>query len=59
MGTRTARETLLASALAGGALLLAADTAARTIRAPAELPVGAVTAIVGVPFFLARLGRVR
>jgi iron complex transport system permease protein len=30
---------------------------ARTVRAPSELPLGAVTAIVGVPFFLLRLRR--
>lgn len=50
-----ARPTLLLSALAGGALVVAADLAARTVRAPAELPLGAVTALLGVPFFLWRL----
>jgi len=50
-----ARPTLVLSALAGGALVVAADLAARTVRAPAELPLGAVTALVGVPFFLWRL----
>jgi iron complex transport system permease protein len=59
MGARRAHSTLLASALAGGALLVAADALARTLRAPAELPVGAVTALIGVPFFLVRLGRIR
>ena len=59
LGARNARSTLLASALAGGALLAIADTVARTLRAPTELPVGAVTALIGVPFFLVRLGRVR
>jgi iron complex transport system permease protein len=39
-------------------LLVGADVAARTVRAPAELPLGAVTALVGVPFFLHRLRRV-
>jgi iron complex transport system permease protein len=38
-------------------LLVSADVAARTVRAPAELPLGAVTALVGVPFFLHRLRR--
>ena len=33
-------------------LLLVADTVARTIAAPAELPIGIVTAIIGAPFFL-------
>jgi iron complex transport system permease protein len=41
-----------ASALAGGALLLLADTAARTVLAPTQLPVGVVTALLGVPTFL-------
>jgi len=36
-----------------------ADLAARTARAPAELPLGAVTAVVGVPFFLVLLRRMR
>ena len=41
-----------ASALAGGSLLVIADTLARTILAPRQLPVGALTAIIGVPLFL-------
>lgn len=41
-----------ASAFLGGALLVLADTVARTITAPVELPVGVVTAAVGGPFFL-------
>jgi iron complex transport system permease protein len=40
------------SALLGGALLLGADLLARTLVAPAELPIGIVTALVGAPFFL-------
>ena len=40
------------SALLGGGLLLGADLIARTIVAPAELPIGIVTALVGAPFFL-------
>ncbi len=55
LGARRHRPMLLVSAVYGGALLVAADVAARAIRAPIELPLGAVTAIVGVPFFLARL----
>jgi iron complex transport system permease protein len=43
--------------LAGGAFLLITDTAARTVAAPAELPVGVITALVGVPLFLAILTR--
>jgi iron complex transport system permease protein len=51
------RTLLPLSALAGSALLLAADTAARVAAAPSELPVGVVTAFFGVPFFLFLLGR--
>ncbi len=46
-----------AAALAGGALLTLADTAARTLVAPAQLPVGVLTAIIGVPLFLWLLRR--
>lgn len=46
------RFLLPASALVGGLLLLAADTAARTILAPVILPVGIMTAFLGVPFFV-------
>ncbi len=57
-GWRTHRPLLAGSALGGALLVVAADLAARTVRAPAELPLGAVTAVLGVPFFLARLRRV-
>jgi iron complex transport system permease protein len=40
------------SALLGGLLLVLADTAARTLLAPIELPVGVLTALLGAPFFL-------
>ncbi len=43
--------------VAGGAFLLLADTAARTVAAPAELPVGVVTALIGVPIFVLLLRR--
>ncbi|EKF59580.1 hemin ABC transporter permease [Agrobacterium albertimagni AOL15] len=46
------RFLLPASALGGAALLLLADTVARTIAAPAELPIGIITAILGAPVFL-------
>ena len=46
------RSLLPASALLGAVLLLAADLAARTLVAPAELPIGIVTALAGAPFFL-------
>jgi iron complex transport system permease protein len=46
------RYLLPASALLGASLLLLADAVSRTIVAPAELPIGIVTAAVGAPFFL-------
>lgn len=46
------RYLLPASALLGASLLLLADAVARTIVAPAELPIGIVTAVAGAPFFL-------
>ncbi|KJK25673.1 ABC transporter permease [Burkholderiaceae bacterium 16] len=46
------RLLLPASALLGGALLMAADLVARTVIAPAQLPVGVITALLGVPTFL-------
>lgn len=52
------RAVLVAAALGGGALVTGADIVARVARAPAELPLGAITALVGVPFFLSRLRRV-
>ena len=51
------RVLLPASALAGGSLLLLADTAARSLLAPQQLPVGVITALVGVPAFLLLLLR--
>jgi iron complex transport system permease protein len=56
-GIRRHRALLPAAALAGAALVVAADLLARTLRAPVELPLGAVTALVGVPFFLVQLWR--
>ena len=53
------RVVLPASALAGGALLVIADTLARTIMAPRQLPVGALTAAIGVPLFLVLMSRLR
>lgn len=55
LGVRGSRATVLAASLIGGALVVAADVVARTVASPAELPLGAVTALVGVPFFLWRL----
>ncbi|HZX32126.1 MAG TPA: iron chelate uptake ABC transporter family permease subunit, partial [Rhodocyclaceae bacterium] len=51
------RLLLPASALAGGSLLVLADTLARTVVAPQQLPVGVLTALIGVPVFLFLLSR--
>ncbi len=48
-----------ASALAGGSLLVIADTLARTVMAPRQLPVGALTAAIGVPLFLILISKNR
>jgi iron complex transport system permease protein len=45
------RYALPLSFLIGGCLMIAADLIARTVISPAELPVGAVTALIGAPFF--------
>jgi iron complex transport system permease protein len=46
------RYLLPASALLGAVLLICADAVARVIVAPAELPIGIITALIGAPFFL-------
>jgi iron complex transport system permease protein len=46
------RLLLPTAAIGGGTLLLAADTIARTAFAPQQLPVGVITALIGVPLFL-------
>jgi len=51
------RILLPAAALGGACFLVLADLGARTVLAPVELPVGVVTAILGVPFFLYLLQR--
>ena len=51
------RSLLPLSFITGAAFLTLADLVARTVIAPAEIPVGVVTAFVGVPFFLALLRR--
>lgn len=48
-----------ASLLAGGGFLVLADTLSRVVAAPQQLPVGAVTALIGVPLFLFQLYQVR
>ncbi len=52
MGLRSARHVLPFSTLLGGTFLVLADTLARTVVAPAQLPVGVVSAAIGVPAFL-------
>jgi iron complex transport system permease protein len=56
-GVRRHRPLLAGSALAGATVLVLADLLGRILRPPAELPLGAVTALIGVPFFLAKLRR--
>ena len=51
------RIVLPLSLLFGGAFLALADLAARTITAPAEIPIGVITAFVGAPFFVLALRR--
>jgi iron complex transport system permease protein len=58
LGARGHRVLLPASALVGATILVLADVVARTVASPAEVPLGAVTALVGVPFFLLRIRRV-
>jgi iron complex transport system permease protein len=48
-----------AATLGGGAFLVLADTLARTVAAPQQLPVGVVTALVGAPIFLFQLHKLR
>ena len=51
------RLVIVASALAGAAFVIVADTVARTVIAPRELPVGAITALIGAPLFIYLLKR--
>ncbi|MBB3225380.1 FecCD family ABC transporter permease [Pseudoduganella umbonata] len=53
------RVLIPAATLAGGAYLVLADTLARTVIAPQQLPVGVVTALIGTPVFLYQLHRLR
>lgn len=57
LGSPDHRLVLPASALGGAILLIGADLLARTVVAPAEMPVGTITALVGAPFFLWLLWR--
>jgi iron complex transport system permease protein len=60
-GVRSSAALLPASALVGGAFVVVADALARTVAAPVQLPVGVLSACVGVPVFVWLLlrGRVR
>src|SRR6202011_5134704 len=49
---RSYRVVVPLSVLFGAAFLVLADTAARTVAAPAELPIGVITAFIGAPFFI-------
>ncbi|MCD4670577.1 MAG: iron chelate uptake ABC transporter family permease subunit [Actinomycetia bacterium] len=53
------RVLLPVSALSGGVILLLADTLARTIMSPREIPVGIITALLGSPFFIYLLRKTR
>ena len=53
------RVLLPASVLTGGIVLTLADLLARSLVAPVQLPVGVITALIGVPVFLALLARAR
>jgi iron complex transport system permease protein len=53
------RRLLPGAVLLGGSLLVLADTLARTVASPRQLPVGVVTAALGVPLFLYLLNRAR
>ncbi len=53
------RRLLPAATLFGGLFLVVADTLARTVLAPRQLPVGVITALLGVPLFLLLLHRAR
>ena len=57
LGVRRHRALIAGAALIGAGLVVGADLVARLARPPAELPLGAVTALLGVPFFLVQLRR--
>lgn len=57
LGVTDHRALLPCAVLLGGSLVVNADTAARTILAPQQLPVGIITALLGVPMFLYLLNR--
>ena len=53
------RSLIIGSALVGAALLLLADTAARTVAPPFELPIGLITSLIGAPVLILLLRRSR
>jgi len=57
--SRSYRVVIPLSLLFGAAFLILADTAARSVVAPAELPIGVITAFIGAPFFIAVLRSTR
>ena len=58
-GIRRHRPLVIAAGITGAILVVASDLAARTARPPGELPLGAITAVLGVPFFLSQLRKAR
>jgi len=59
LGARDHRILIPSSVLLGGSFLMIADSVARSIVAPLQLPVGVVTAMIGVPVFLLILRHTR
>ncbi|UUU31270.1 iron ABC transporter permease [Streptomyces sp. CA-210063] len=57
--TRTTQLPLISSALTGAVVIVTADLVARTLVPPLEIPVGALTSLVGGPYLLWLLGRAR
>lgn len=57
LGVRDYRALLPAAVIVGGSFLVITDTLARTVLAPRQIPVGVITALVGVPLFLLLLQR--
>ncbi len=58
LGVTRHRPLVLGSTLVGAGLVVAADIVARTLLPPGELPLGAITALLGVPFFLGQLRKI-
>lgn len=59
LGLSRQRSMLAGCAIIGAVLVVASDLLARIVIPPSELPLGAVTAVLGVPFFLVQLRRMR